>query len=103
MYEITRGVSVHYEHDGKPIPERGGECVDEMRAQVAKARGAQEKCHAHRVHFWHLGNVMGDAAWQEGVRAGQGFMEPQDGKIWSARGRALRNRRPRRTLPHLMP
>jgi hypothetical protein len=81
MSEIVRGVSQHYEHDDKPLPEPVGKCIDKMKAQVAGAPNAEEKCEAYQVHFWKLGNVMGEAAWQEGCEAGQRFDHPRDGEM----------------------
>jgi hypothetical protein len=81
IYELARGVSAHYEQEGEPIPERVGKCIDEMKARVAKAGGAQAKCHAFKVHFWDLGNVMGEAAWQNGFEAGQRFTDPRESEI----------------------
>jgi hypothetical protein len=81
MYEITRGVSSHYEHEGKDIPERVAKCVDETKNMVGKAKTVQQKCEAYRINFWSLGNVMGEAAWQDGFEEGQRFTDPRDGEI----------------------
>jgi hypothetical protein len=64
--QLTRGVSLHYERDGEPLPEDVAKCVDKMKAGVAKGRNAQEKCEAYRVHLQGFGDVMGEAAWQAG-------------------------------------
>jgi hypothetical protein len=81
VYEMTRGISTHYEHDDQPLPERVAKCVDEMNASITRAPNAREKCHAYQNHFWGLGNVMGEAAWQDGFEAGHRFIAPKSGEV----------------------
>jgi hypothetical protein len=79
---MTRGVSSHYEREGEPIPEDVATCIDKMKANVARAPNAREKCVAYEVHLWTLGNVTGEAAWQGGFDAGSRFFNtPSEGHI----------------------
>jgi hypothetical protein len=81
LHGLIRGVSTHYEHEGEPIPERVGKCIDDMKAQVSRVRGAREKCQTFSLHFWELGNEMGNAAWQDGFEAGPRDAKPHDDEI----------------------
>jgi hypothetical protein len=80
-YELTGGVSAHYEHNGKPIPKRVAKCVHDVKGRVSKASGTKEKCHAYRIGLRDLGHAMGEAAWQDGFEVGQRIMDPNDGDI----------------------
>jgi hypothetical protein len=81
LFEVTRGVSTHYERKGEEIPETVAKAVDDMKAYVAKAKTAAAKCEAYRAHLWRLGDVMGGAAWGQGFEAGQRWTAPSDGEI----------------------
>jgi hypothetical protein len=81
MQEISRGVSNHYEHEAKEIPEAVAKAIDQVKASVARATGATRKCEAYRNHMWQLGNEMGQAAWQDGFEDGRRFADPRNGDI----------------------
>ena len=61
--ELIKGVSVHYEHEGKKLPEEVSKTVDEMSERIRKAKTAREKCHAYELFCWGLGNAMGVVRW----------------------------------------
>jgi hypothetical protein len=80
LFEITRGISHHYEVEGQPIPQEVAKAVDDMKARVKKAE-IFEKCKAYTIHMWHMGNAMGAATSQAGFEAGQRSTDPRDGEV----------------------
>jgi hypothetical protein len=73
LYKVTSGIGSHYERAGEPIPEPVATCIDKMKAIVAKARNAREKCAAYNYHVGHVGDVTGEASLQAGFDAGRRF------------------------------
>jgi hypothetical protein len=80
-YELTGGVSAHYETNGKPIPKRVAKRIGDVKAWVSKASGTREKSRAYRMHLRNLGHAMGVAAWRDGFEAGQRITDPKDGDM----------------------
>jgi hypothetical protein len=66
--QLSGGVSSHYEHEDKPLPERLAKRIDDDKAAVTHAKGAQEKGRVLSQRLWGLGHELGMAAWQDGAR-----------------------------------
>jgi hypothetical protein len=81
-YEMSRGISSHYELEGQVIPERVAKAVKALDAVAAKPRkksiGSTDPYHAQ---LWILGDAIGEACWLKGHAAGIKRKAPAEGKI----------------------
>jgi hypothetical protein len=80
--EIVRGLSSHYELEGRTIPERVTKAVEGIKAVSQKrwktGKGATDPYHAQ---LWIFGNAVGEACWLNGQAAGVRRKAPANGKI----------------------
>jgi hypothetical protein len=80
--EILRGMSLHYELEGKTIPEsviKALKAVNAASRNLTKTRNSSsEQLH---VHFSNLGYAVGEACWLKGHGAGVRRKAPAEGKI----------------------
>jgi hypothetical protein len=80
--EIVRGLSSHYELEGRTIPERVTKAVEGIKAVSQKrwktGKGATDPYHAN---FGYFGNAVGEACWLNGQAAGVRRKAPANGKI----------------------
>ena len=69
--EIVRGLSSHYELEGRTIPERVTKAVEGIKAVSQKrwktGKGTTDPYHAQ---LWIFGNAVGEACWLNGQAAG---------------------------------
>jgi hypothetical protein len=69
--EIVRGLSSHYELEGRTIPERVTKAVEGIKAFSQKrwktGKGTTDPYHAQ---LWIFGNAVGEACWLNGQAAG---------------------------------
>jgi hypothetical protein len=80
--EIARGVSSHYEVEGRAVPESVAKAVNAVKAVSAKRfklkAGSTDPYHAQ---LWILGDAIGEACWLKGHGAGMRRKAPGEGKI----------------------
>jgi hypothetical protein len=80
--EISRGISSHYELEGRVIPERVAKAIRALKAVAAKPRqigiGSTDPYHAQ---LWIVGDAIGEACWLKGHAAGIRRKAPAEGKI----------------------
>jgi len=78
--ELTRGISAHYELDGKVVPERVATALKAFCAVSGKSRkwGSTDPYHAQ---LWVVGDAIGEACWLKGHGAGMRRKAPAEGKI----------------------
>ncbi len=80
--EIVRGLSCHYELEGRTIPERVTKAVEGIKAVSQRrwktGKGATDPYHAQ---LWIFGNAVGEACWLNGQAAGVRRKAPANGKI----------------------
>ena len=80
--EIVRGLSSHYELEGRTTPERVTKAVEEIKAISQKrwktGKGTTDPYHAQ---LWIFGNAVGEACWLNGQAAGVRRKAPANGKI----------------------
>jgi len=79
--EIGRGISAHYEHEGKALPTIVSAKIDEMKVCVAKSGGNEAKCRRYDDFLWDVGHSLGTASWHDGYQAGQEFGDVRKGEI----------------------
>src|SRR6478672_12918808 len=80
--EIVRGLSSHYELEGRTTPERVTKAVEAIKAVAQRrwkpGKGATDPYHAQ---LWIFGNAIGEACWLNGQAAGVRRKAPANGKI----------------------
>jgi hypothetical protein len=78
--ELTRGISAHYELDGKVVPEGVATALKAFCAVSGKSRkrGSTDPYHAQ---LWIVGDAIGEACWLKGHGAGMRRKAPAEGKI----------------------
>ena len=80
--EIVRGLSSHYELEGRTIPERVTKAVEGIKAVSQKrwktGKGATDP---YQAQLWIFGNAVGEACWLNGQAAGVRRKAPANGKI----------------------
>ena len=78
--EIIRGISSHYELEGRVVPKKVADAVEAVKvASIATARS--RKASPFHAHLWVFGDAVGEACWRRGYKAGSREMAPSKGVI----------------------
>jgi hypothetical protein len=80
--EISRGISSHYELEGRAVPESVAKALKAFNAvsrkRWNKRKGSTDPYHAQ---LWTVGDAIGEACWLKGHAAGIRRKAPAEGKI----------------------
>jgi hypothetical protein len=80
--EIIRGLSSHYELEGRTIPERVTKAVEGIKAVSQKRwKTGKGKTDPYHAQLWIFGDAVGEACWLNGQAAGVRRRAPAEGKV----------------------
>jgi hypothetical protein len=80
--EILRGISLHYELEGRNVPESVVKALKAVNAASRKHRKRRSSSpDPYHVHLCMLGYTVGEACWLKGHGAGARRKAPAEGKI----------------------
>jgi hypothetical protein len=72
--EIIRGISSHYEHEGRVVPSSVAEAIEAVKS-IALAR--PRRAAPYHARPWVFGDSVGEACWRRGYESGLREMSPR--------------------------
>jgi hypothetical protein len=76
--ETIRGISSHYEHEGRVVPSSVAEAIEAVKS-IALAR--PRRAAPYHARPWVFGDSVGEACWRRGYESGLREMAPSKGII----------------------